>query len=65
MMSGRQMLMFNRIIVGLPGISIHITSTTLSALQDKIMPEYTITMVKLKKQCNQDVYSELHDELNL
>jgi hypothetical protein len=47
MMSGRQMLMFNRILVGLTGISIHSTSTTLTALQDKQMPDYTITMVKL------------------
>jgi hypothetical protein len=35
MMSGRQMLMFNRILVGLTGISIHSTSTMLAALQDK------------------------------
>jgi hypothetical protein len=41
------MLMFNRILVGLTGISIHITSTTLAALQDKQMPDYTIYMVKL------------------
>jgi hypothetical protein len=34
MMSGRQMLMFNHILVGLTGISIHSTSTTLTALQD-------------------------------
>jgi hypothetical protein len=47
MMSGRQMLMFNRILVGLTGISIHSTSTTLTALQDKQMPDYTISMVKL------------------
>jgi hypothetical protein len=47
MMSGRQMLMFNRILVGLPGISIHITSTTLDALQNKKLLGYTINMVKL------------------
>jgi hypothetical protein len=47
MMSGRKMLMFNHILVGLAGISIKITSTTLTALQDKQMPDYTITMVKL------------------
>jgi hypothetical protein len=47
MMSGRTMLMSNCILVGLPGISIHSTSTTLAALQDKQMPDYTITMVKL------------------
>jgi hypothetical protein len=47
MMSGRKMLMFNRILVGLTGISIHSTSTTLVALQDKRMPDYTINMVKL------------------
>jgi hypothetical protein len=47
MMSGRHMLMFNRIIVDLRGISIHSTSTTLAALQDKQMPDYTICMVKL------------------
>jgi hypothetical protein len=46
MMNGRQMLMFNRILVGLTGIIIHITSTTLTALQDKQMPDYTINMVK-------------------
>jgi hypothetical protein len=46
MMSGWQMLMFNHILVGLPGISIHSTSKTLSALQDKQIPDYTITMVK-------------------
>jgi hypothetical protein len=46
-MSGRQILMFNRILVGLTGISIHSTSTTLTALQYKQMPEYTINMVKL------------------
>jgi hypothetical protein len=46
MMSGRKMLMFNRILVGLTGISIHSTSTTLAALQDKQMPDYTIYMVK-------------------
>jgi hypothetical protein len=67
MMSGRQMLMYNRILVGLPVIIIHSTSTTLVDLQDKLMPDYTITMVKLivKKQCNHDVYSELHDGLKL
>jgi hypothetical protein len=47
MMSGWQMLIFNRILVGLTGISIHITSTTLAVLQDKQIPDYTITMVKL------------------
>jgi hypothetical protein len=47
MTSGRQMLMFNRILVGLTGISIHSTSTTLAALKDKQMPDYTIYMVKL------------------
>jgi hypothetical protein len=47
MMSGRQMPMFNRILVGLTGISIHSTRTTLTALQDKKMPECTITMVNL------------------
>jgi hypothetical protein len=47
MMSGRQMLMCNRILVGLTGISIHSTSMTLAALQDKQMPDYTIYMVKL------------------
>jgi hypothetical protein len=46
MMSGRQMLMFNWMRVGLTRISIHSTST-LAALQDKQMPDYTITMVKL------------------
>jgi hypothetical protein len=61
------MLMFNHILVGLTGISIHSTSTMLAALQDKKMLEYTITMVKLlvKKQCNQDASSELHDGLKL
>jgi hypothetical protein len=34
-MSGRQMVMFNHILVGPTGISIQITSTTLAALQDK------------------------------
>jgi hypothetical protein len=47
MMSGRQMLMFNRILVGLTGISIHSTSTTLTALQDNQIPDYATTMVKL------------------
>jgi hypothetical protein len=47
MMVGRKMLMFNCIIVGLEGISIHSISTTLAALQDKQMLDYTITMVKL------------------
>jgi hypothetical protein len=47
MMSGQQMLMFNRILVGLAGISIHSTSTTTAALQHKQMPYYTITMIKL------------------
>jgi hypothetical protein len=42
MMSGWQMLMFNRILAGLSGISIHST-----AFQDKQMPDYTIAMVKL------------------
>jgi hypothetical protein len=46
-MCGRQTLMFNRILVGLAGISIHSTSTMLVALQDKQMPDYTITIVKL------------------
>jgi hypothetical protein len=46
-MIGRQMLMFNCILVGLTGISIHSASTTLTALQDKQMLDYTITMVKL------------------
>jgi hypothetical protein len=47
MMSGRKMLMFNCIIVGLTGISIHSTSKTLTALQDKQIPDYTINMVNL------------------
>jgi hypothetical protein len=47
MMNGRQMLMFNRILVGLTGISIHSTSMKLAALQDKQMLDYTINMVKL------------------
>jgi hypothetical protein len=38
MMSLRQMLMFNRILVGLTGTSIHSTRTMLAALQDKHMP---------------------------
>jgi hypothetical protein len=46
MMSGQQMLMFNQIIVGLTGISIHSTITAIAALKDKQMPDYTITMVK-------------------
>jgi hypothetical protein len=46
MMSGQQMLMFNRILVGLTEISIHSASKTLTALQDKQIPDYTITMVK-------------------
>jgi hypothetical protein len=41
------MLMFNRILVGLTGISIRSTSTTLSALQDKQMTDYTIYMVTM------------------
>jgi hypothetical protein len=45
LMSGRQMLMFNRILVGLTGISIHSTSTTLTTLQDKKILDYTINMV--------------------
>jgi hypothetical protein len=40
------MLMFNQILVGPTGTSIHSTSTPLAALQDKQMPDYTITMVK-------------------
>jgi hypothetical protein len=47
MMSGRKIFIFNRTLVGLTGISIHSISTTLAALQDKQMPDYTITMVKL------------------
>jgi hypothetical protein len=47
MMIGRQMLMFKLILVGLTGISIHSTSTTLAAFQDKQMPDYTKYMVKL------------------
>jgi hypothetical protein len=47
MMSGRHMLMFNRILVGLTGIRKHSTSVTFAALQDNKMPKYTITMVKL------------------
>jgi hypothetical protein len=47
MMSGRQMLMFNWILVGLTGIGIHSTSTMLATLQDNQMPDCTITMVKL------------------
>jgi hypothetical protein len=39
MVSGRQMLMCNHILVGLTGISIQSTSTTLAALQDKQMPD--------------------------
>jgi hypothetical protein len=46
MMSGRQILMFTRILVGLTGTNIHSTSTTLATLQGKQMPDYTITMVK-------------------
>jgi hypothetical protein len=46
MMSGRQMLMFNRILVFLTGISLHSTNTTIAALQDKKMLDYTIAMVK-------------------
>jgi hypothetical protein len=47
MMSVQQMLIFNRILFGLAGISIHSTSMTIADLQDKQMPDYTITMVKL------------------
>jgi hypothetical protein len=47
MMSGRQMLMFNQIIVSLTGISIHSTIMTLATLQDKKVLDYTIAMVKL------------------
>jgi hypothetical protein len=47
MPSGRQMLMFNQILVGLTEISIHSTSTTITTLQDKQILDYTITMVKL------------------
>jgi hypothetical protein len=46
MMIGRQMLMFNHILVGLTVTIIHSTSTTITALQDKQMSDYTITMVK-------------------
>jgi hypothetical protein len=46
-MSGRKMLMFNCIIVGLTVISIHSTHMTLATFQDKQMPDYTVTMVKL------------------
>jgi hypothetical protein len=41
--SGRKMLMCNRILVSLTGISIHSTSMT----QDKQIPDYTISMVRL------------------
>jgi hypothetical protein len=47
MMSGRQIIMFNRILVSLTGIIIHSTIMTLTTLQDNQMPDYTITMVKL------------------
>jgi hypothetical protein len=47
MMRGRKMLMFNRVLVGLTVISIHSTRTTLATFQDKQMPDYTVTMVKL------------------
>jgi hypothetical protein len=46
MMSGRKMLVFNRIFVGLTGISIHSMNTMLAALQVKQMSYYTITIVK-------------------
>jgi hypothetical protein len=46
MVSGRQMIMFHHILVGLTGISIHSTSMTLTTLQDKQIPDYTITLVK-------------------
>jgi hypothetical protein len=46
MTSGLKMFMFNHIIFGLTGISIHSTSTTLAALQDNRIPYNTITMVK-------------------
>jgi hypothetical protein len=39
MMRRRKMLMFNGILVGLTGISIHITRKTLAALQDKKMTD--------------------------
>jgi hypothetical protein len=35
MMSGRKLLMFNRVLVGLTGIIIHSTSMMMAALQDK------------------------------
>jgi hypothetical protein len=47
MMSGRNIIMLNRILVGLPGISIHSISTMLAALQYTQMLDYTITIVKL------------------
>jgi hypothetical protein len=47
MMSGRKMLMFNHILVRLTGISIHSTIRALTSLQDKQMPDYTITMFNL------------------
>jgi hypothetical protein len=46
-MSGRQMMLFNRILVEMMGISIHSTSAILAALQDKQMPDYTISMVRI------------------
>jgi hypothetical protein len=45
MMSGRQMILFNRLLVEMTRISIYSTSTTLAGLQYKQMPDYTICMV--------------------
>jgi hypothetical protein len=47
MMSGPKMMLFNRLLVEMTGISSHSKSTTLATLQDKQMPDYTISMVKI------------------
>jgi hypothetical protein len=47
MMSGRQMILFNSLLVKMTGIIIHITSTTLADLQENQMPDYIINMFKL------------------
>jgi hypothetical protein len=47
MTSGRKILLLNPILVEMKGIMMHSTSTTITALQDKQMPYYTISMVKL------------------
>jgi hypothetical protein len=59
LMSDQQFAAFNRILLELPGMSLHSSKTILSALQEGRIPAYTVTMLGImfnQRQQKQRVY---------